>query len=367
MSSQLKEKQQQTDNKHEFEADQLFNQHLFKTLAYAGAGFGAGLVASLFVKNRKLMTLAGAGAGAAYGGQGFMNDLSHFRQFKDVKNQGQQSNILKKDDQTVSKNWEQFKPKEESQHEQKRFGGSDDSDNNESKSKSSQNKSSDSTIANTKRDSPFTTSNSHNKDDDKGSYEFWKNQGQNAKSSSHDRTNDKSSQQFGENRSSSSRDSHNESDKTSQQSGSKKSSESKVPSHHKEHEQSSHSQQKTETHSSSSSAKVPERKESGKVESKSDKKGEGQQLQDFKSNPYEAGKPAPEDSKTHRGSERPRNVDNSLENQRNQTSRSEQDRWGESKTTGNKMQLEAPSETKAGNQFNATGLTAKSQVNTVLE
>jgi len=360
MSNQLKEKQQQTDNKREFDADHLFNQHLFRTLAYAGAGFGAGMVASLFIKQRKLMTLVGTGVGAAYGGQNFMNDLNHFRKFKDYNSQDKQPHTLKREDQTSTKDWESFMPKQESQSDQKRYGGSDndDGDKKESKSnsqqKSSQNKSSEASSTNIKRDSSATTSSSHNKDDDKSSHEFGKSKGQSAKSSSHDRTNDKSSQQFGDNKSSDSKGSshHQGTDKSSHQAENKKSDVSKSSDHSKQHEK---------------SVQHFERSESSKHESESGSKGEGQQLQDFKSNTKEAGRPAPGDSELYRGSERPRHTNKDIEHQRGEQNRTEQDRWGESKTTGNKMKLEAPSDSKAGNQFNAGGLTAHSQVNTVLE
>jgi len=370
MSSQLKEKQQQTDNKREFEADQLFNQHLFRTLAYAGAGFGAGMVASIFLKQKKMLTLLGTSAGAVYGGQSFMNDLKHFRSFQDYNNQDQQSHTLKREDQTSTKNWESFMPKQDSISQNKRFGGSDDDNHDDKESKSNfQPKSGEvkrpeqqpyGANANKKYTSSTTTS--HNKEDDKSSYEFGKNNGQNATTSSHDRENDKSSQQFGKQQSNSSKSSsHHEGN-------------SKDSSHHKESDKSSRDQHKNETQKSpskgkeqESSHKQSERSESSKHESKSDSKGEGQQLQDFKSNTKEAGRPAPGDSEKYRGSERPRNTDKSLGNLRDQQNRVEQDRWGDSKHSGNKMKLEHPNDTTAGSQFNGDNLSAKSQVNAVIE
>jgi len=296
MSSQLKDKQPQKDNKRDLDADSVFNQQLFSTLAYAGAGFGAGLVASVFLKNRKALTLLGAGTGAAYGASNFMNELNSFNKFKDYANQTQQSNTLKREDQLSTKNWEDFMPKQESQTQQKRHGGSGDDDDKKGSKSSSESKSSD-----------------NKKGSDKDSH-------------------------------------HSSSQKPS-------SSKSSTPAP-KESTKSSQEQQK---------GKESDRSESSKHESKSDSKGQGQNLQDFKTNPG-AGKPAPGDSRLYRGAERDVHTDNDLDELKNQQNRLvQQDKWSKSTHTGNKMKVEQPPENIAGGQFSGRGLTAGSQVNAVIE
>jgi len=296
MSSQLKDKQQQKDNKRDLEADDVFNQQLFRTLAYAGAGFGAGLVASVFFKHRKALTLLGAGSGAAYGATNFMNELNQFNKFKDMANQSKQSNTLKREDQLSTKDWEAFMPKQESQSQQKRYGGSGDDDDKKGSKSSSE-----------------------------------------SKPSSSKKENEKSTHQT---------DSHKPS-----------SPKSSNPSP-KESTKSNQEQQKS---------KESDRSQSSRSESKSDNKGEGQNLQDFKTNPG-AGKPASGDSRLFRGAERDVHSDHDLDELKNQQNRLvEQDKWGKSKRTGNKMKVEPVPENIAGGQFSGTGLTAKSQVNAVIE
>jgi len=369
MSSQLKEKQQQTDRCREFEADQLFNQHLFRTLAYAGAGFGAGMVASLFFKQKKMLTLLGTGAGAVYGGQGFMSDLNQYQRFKDMSNQGQQSQTLKREDQSATKNWENYLPKQESSSQQKRFGGSDDNENEKKGSKSN-------------IESPGTATSNRNKDLDKSSYEFGKNKGASAKASSHNKETDKSSQHFGEQKSSGikSFDPKESIEKTEKSQASKDHKE-KNSNQHESQKSSSQTKQhekinlsKTESQKSSSQTKSHE-KDSKQLEQNGtgvrephlNFREEGQQLQEFGSY-KEPGKPAPGESRTNRGSERPRHGgDKDVGELKNQQNRIEQDRYGATKHTGNKMKLENPNENVAGGQFNGDGLSARSQVNAVIE
>jgi len=89
MSSQLKGKEQPV--KREEKADFLFNQHIVRTIAYTGAGFGIGMLASLLFKHKAGMTLFFAGTGAGYGGANFINDLRVFRRNKNwlAQSQGQ--------------------------------------------------------------------------------------------------------------------------------------------------------------------------------------------------------------------------------------------------------------------------------------
>ncbi len=82
MSAQLKEKEQPLNLRREEKADYLFNQHIVRTVAYTGAGFGFGLLASLLFKHKAGMTLFFAGTGAGYGGANFVNDLKVFRRNK---------------------------------------------------------------------------------------------------------------------------------------------------------------------------------------------------------------------------------------------------------------------------------------------
>jgi len=94
MSSQLKEKdtsvkREDLSLKREEKADFLFNQHIVRTVAYTGAGFGFGLLASLLFKHKAGMTLFFAGAGAGYGGANFINDLKIFRNNRNWLNQAQ--------------------------------------------------------------------------------------------------------------------------------------------------------------------------------------------------------------------------------------------------------------------------------------
>jgi len=83
-------------SRRELEADFLFNQHLFRTLAYTGAGFGFGLLTSLLFKHKAGMTVFFAGTGAGYGASGFVNDLSHFIRFKNMSQSQGQDKIANK-------------------------------------------------------------------------------------------------------------------------------------------------------------------------------------------------------------------------------------------------------------------------------
>jgi len=363
MSSQLKEKTQQKDNKRDLDADSVFNQQLFRTLAYTGAGFGAGLVASVFLKNRKALTLLGAGSGAAYGASNFMNELNQFGRFKDMANQSQQHHTLKREDQLSTKNWEDYMPKQESQSQQKRHGGSGDDDDKGSKpnseSKSRDNKSNEkkgheatatrpktqavspseslvSTPTGSKESQNLNTRSSHDKTLDKSSYDFGKGKGESPKSSS--------------------------SGNDSQQSGSHKTNSPKTSSTApKETDKSSQEQQKGGSQKSSgqskeqqTSARDAERKGSSRLEP-------GQHLQDFSSY-KEPGKPAEGESKANRGSERDVRVNSEVEDKRDHTNhRAAQDRWHKSRETGNRMKLETRPDNIAGGQFNTDDLTITAQ------
>jgi len=81
MSTQLKEKQPTKEQvpSRDLQADFHFNQHIFRTLAYTAAGFGVGMLSSLFFKHKAGMTLFFAGTGAGYGGANFFNELHSFR------------------------------------------------------------------------------------------------------------------------------------------------------------------------------------------------------------------------------------------------------------------------------------------------
>jgi hypothetical protein len=95
MAQQQQKPQQSQDRtqNRDLDADFRLNQHVFKTVAYTGAGLGLGLVASLFFKHKALMMTFGGGAGFGYGLSGMASDLSSYKRigsYAREQGQGQQ-------------------------------------------------------------------------------------------------------------------------------------------------------------------------------------------------------------------------------------------------------------------------------------